>query len=268
MWMLRILCLFFSVAMMTDDIAFEAPLNEWKLPKSLKEFSGMTILPNGQIAMVQDEKGVIYFFDPDTGEVVDELKFKKKGDFEGITFLSGHFYVLQSDGHLFEVNATSKQERSYRLPFDADNDLEGITSDGRYLYVCPKENSGLYGAEANNKIIWQLDPRDFFLPPKAVISLSKSAYLKNTNKDRWKSIGFSGIAVHPTSGMFYVLSHRSHEVMVFSPDGEITTVWSYPKKLLPQAEAITFDHQGYLLIGSEAGKKKHGRLYRFSIKKR
>ncbi|NNF01493.1 MAG: hypothetical protein HKN22_02315, partial [Bacteroidia bacterium] len=81
-----------------------SPTAELKLDSDLREVSGLTIISDGHIASVQDEKGHIYILDAQTGKKIEKKKFAKDGDYEGIA--SGpnkSVFVVRSDGKLFRI---------------------------------------------------------------------------------------------------------------------------------------------------------------------
>ena len=79
-------------------------------------------------------------------------------------------------------------------------------------------------------------------------------------------MGFSGIAVHPKSKRYYVLSHRSKELLIFGEDEKLLKVIALDPKLFPQAEGICFSPEGTLFISTEATKKKKARILMFKPK--
>src|SRR5690606_38986530 len=67
------------------------------------EVSGIAYLGDDRIAAVQDEDGIIFIYDLNQSAIINEIKFGKPGDYEGIAIVSSSAYVLRSDGTIFEV---------------------------------------------------------------------------------------------------------------------------------------------------------------------
>ena len=71
-----------------------------KLPAILNEISGLTDIDNNYIACTQDELGIIFIVDVNTGKIREQYEFEAIGDFEGLTNVNGTFYILRSDGRI------------------------------------------------------------------------------------------------------------------------------------------------------------------------
>ncbi|WP_338238389.1 SdiA-regulated domain-containing protein [Persicobacter diffluens] len=235
----------------------------WSLPPELEEISGLCYVNSNNLAMVNDESGVIYIFNAQEGALIRSLEFKEKGDFEGITYHKSQFYVLRSDGKLYVVPEDGKGHKSYQLPFKLKNDLEGLTTDGKYLFIAPKGRSGMEGEKEKHKIIWRLSIDDLKQEPQKALKLKKSDF-EEKEGNGYKGVAFSGLAIHPITSDFYVLSHRSKHLVVFSQEGALKQLLKLDKEVFPQPEAICFDHMGNLFIATEAVGKQTAKLYRFS----
>ena len=100
---------------------------EWKLPKELKEISANVFVDDIRMACVQDNDGIIYIYNLQTEKFDDQIQFAGKGDFEGLALVRNTFYVLRSDGHLYEVQpqkGKSPLVKTYQLPLKAENETE------------------------------------------------------------------------------------------------------------------------------------------------
>ena len=89
-------------ASLAEAYQFDRPDAVIELDKELREISGLTIFDDQHLGAIQDEKGIMYKIDLDTGEIVGRERFADDGDFEGIERVGDIFYVLRSDGDLFE----------------------------------------------------------------------------------------------------------------------------------------------------------------------
>ncbi|MBN2717718.1 MAG: hypothetical protein JXX14_17845, partial [Deltaproteobacteria bacterium] len=58
-----------------EGYALSSPDHIAHLPKKLREASDVTAVSQNQVAMVQDEKGIIFLFDLRTDKVVRKIKF-------------------------------------------------------------------------------------------------------------------------------------------------------------------------------------------------
>ena len=79
---------------------FDQPDAHFKLKNALREISGLTLLDESRIGAVQDEDGKLYIINLETGEVEDDFKFNKDGDYEGVERVGDTLFVLSSSGDL------------------------------------------------------------------------------------------------------------------------------------------------------------------------
>ena len=87
-------------------------LNEAKLKlileDELNEISGISLTEDGkQIIGVADEKGILYFIDASTGEILKRLEFHKDGDYEDVELVGNDLFVLK-------ILFSSKKHRGVR----------------------------------------------------------------------------------------------------------------------------------------------------------
>src|SRR5687768_378355 len=79
---------------------FAHPDTVISLPPSLLEISGLGVLPDGRLAAVFDEEGVLFTLDAESGAILDERSFDGTGDYEGVEWAEGATWVLRSNGTL------------------------------------------------------------------------------------------------------------------------------------------------------------------------
>ncbi len=259
---------------------FEDPDDVFTLDKDLKEISGMTMMENGLLATVQDENGILYIIDPTSGEIVEQRKFGKDGDYEGLERGGGHLFILRSDGRVYVFDESIDEEfvgDSYDLDLVKGCDAEGIgyQADRERLLISCKERAGknLDGKKA----IFAYDPATQILTDEPVYLFDIEAFeasiedhpineaVRSVLQDHVDVSGFkpSGLAIHPRSGDLYVVSSVTKVVVRMDDAGQVTGMWDLPADLFPQPEAIAFGPDGDLFISSEAGNRKNATLVRF-----
>lgn len=242
-----------------------------RLPKVLKEISGLTVLDERHLAAVQDEKGSFFVIDYLTGAVQAEVDFGKGGDYEGIERVEDRLFILRSDGRLFEVEDWRAEdvavaERETALPRGCD--AEGLAYDvasGRLLIAC-KEKAGPEYALA--KAIYAFDLERGVRLEEPVCTIPTSAFIEAMRRQADEGVndwlrsflapaidlsGFkpSGVAVHPLTGSSYVLSSVRKAIVVLDRQGHMVEVLPLSKTLHEQPEGIAFLPNGDLFIASE-----------------
>src|SRR5205085_5956988 len=95
---------------------FEHPDIVLKLPGSLHEISGISFYKKSELACVQDEKGIIYFYNIKKDKLRNEIPFSKDEDYEGIANVNDTLYVLSSKGIIFEVDSVKEKGYSNSYP--------------------------------------------------------------------------------------------------------------------------------------------------------
>ena len=224
-----------------------SPTGVVELGDELREISGLTVLPNGLLGVVQDEAGVLYHLDPATGAVRSREAFQARGDFEGVEAVGRDVWVLQSNGDLTRLRpaGSSVDAVTFETNLAARNDAEGLAYDAgrnRLLIAC-KENPG--NGLRNVRAVYAFDVRTNRLDPTPVFTLDR------TRLDAEEPFKPSAIAVRPGSGDVYVLSSVRKALVVLAPDGTVRAVVALPEALYPQPEGIAFAADGTLYISNE-----------------
>lgn len=245
-----------------------------KLPERLKEISGLTWWADHQLAGVQDEDGYIFIIDTIQGKVVEQQKFQKDGDYEGITKVGKKLYIARSDGNLFKVKDFDEKDqktKEYETPLKVSNDVEGLcySKEHNELWLACKDRPGLdKGDHKNTRAIYRfkLDGKELKKKPKFLIDLKALTSLLNekygTDKKRWE-FRPSGLAVHPIEHQLYVLAHGGSLLVILSTEGELLDAHALSDKLFRQPEGIAFAPNGDLYISNE-GVQKRANILRFN----
>ncbi len=114
------------------------------LPPILLEISGITVIDSTYVACVQDENGMVFIFDLVKNEISDHFIFHYPGDYEGVAMVAGSFYVLRSDGTLFETRNDKPSVFTQQIvsPVGPPANYEGLCYDNRNnrLLIVPKNN--------------------------------------------------------------------------------------------------------------------------------
>ena len=241
-----------------------APSEIYKLPKELIEISGLSYYKANQLLCVQDEEAVAYVFDTKKKAVTQDFGFGGYGDFEGIEYVNGEIYALESNGNLSRFKPNPDSPGSVRVgrtktDLPKKTEVEGLGYDPKTkrLLIAVKKGKG-----SSDKTIYSFD-----LLNKAVfkdMSLNDEQ-LRGAGVDP-ETYEPSGIAVHPITGEWYILTSVGKRLLITSRQAKIIYSEPLDPDLFGQPEGICFAPDGELFIASEGGKKK-GTILRFAYRK-
>lgn len=267
--------------------SLQDPDQSFKMPKKLKEISGLGISEDGEsLVAVQDENGKLFFLNRYNGEVNMEVEFWKDGDYEGVEMVGATAWVVNSAGTLYEIKnpgAKNQEVEKYNFFLDEDNDVEGLAydrSNKRLLLACKakaghekayKHKKGIYAFSLATKTMGEepvyfvsLDSINSYLEKDpAIRKLEKVVEFFDPNSDF--DFSPSAIAIHPLTGDIYLTSSIGKLLLVLSPTGQIMHIEKLSKKVHPQPEGLCFDPIGTLYLSNE-GKGEDGMIYRFNYK--
>jgi uncharacterized protein YjiK len=249
---------------------FAHPDQVWDLPAELNEVSGNAFMAeNGHLMLVQDEQLGLYEFDPQTGRVVGTRSFGRPADIEGVTRRNGTWYMLESNGVLWEVLGDSL--RPIQTPFGAANNTEGLTYDARHVRFLIALKGEPARPLPDHRAVHSYDLASGTAAPFLDIDLRAisetqvgALRLADLSPKRAKKNGRpaksklpqlfepSAIAYDSVGGHSYLLSAKSALVAVYDSNAALRGVHALPSDIFPKAEGICFGKKGALYISSEA----------------
>lgn len=265
------------------------PAQIWKLPKSLVEISGVSFVDNQRLACVQDEKGIIYVFNLQAGEVESEINFGDDGDYEDIVVIENDAWVLKSNGTLYKVKdylqTAEPIVKKHPTVLTGKNNAEGLAYDpinNNLLIACKgypftdEKNGSRY------KAIYSFDPetKQIDLKPFLLISLDSIRYYQNYDamtrmgadiqafldpSEGDKTFQPSGIAIQPVTGNIFIPGSAGKLLLVLSREGKMLAMIKLNPGIFPQPEGICFSPDGTLYISNEGAGGK-GTILRFEVK--
>ncbi|HQY50889.1 MAG TPA: SdiA-regulated domain-containing protein [Ignavibacteria bacterium] len=239
------------------DLDSKDPL-KINVPRELVELSGITFTPDYRLFGMQDESGVIYQIDVSNGGVIKKFAIGNsvlKKDFEDIVFVDGYFYLLESNGDLYEFKEAGDQEYSeyklYETELSKSSDAEGLCYDPETnsLLIACKGSSGT--GEKNEKAVYSFSLSEKKLDPNPRFVIPISEVNNHFNP--------SGIERNPLTGSFFIIAANGSEIIEITKEGEIIDRHPLKDKIHPQPEGIAFSKDNQLLISSE-GKSGSGSI--------
>lgn len=229
----------------------ESPIEVAKLDNDLEEISGIAYSPEGQLACVQDEEGKLYWVAAASGDIQRVEKFAKDGDYEDLAFVGNDIFVLRSDGRLYHVPPPYTDAEKIDTELSTKNDTEGLCylKESHQLLIACKAKAGLDEKLSGKRAIYAFDiaKKQLSSQPYLLIDLDRLSALAG------REVPFepSGIAQHPMSNNFYIISSVGKLLIVLNQEGEIIHLQSLDRKGFKQPEGICFAPNGMLYISNE-----------------
>lgn len=268
----------------TTGYNFVSPDESVVLPNVVHEISGLTCIDSTIIACIQDEKGILFFYDLTKNEISREIKFFSKGDYEGIARVKDTIYVLRSDGTLYEIR-DYKSDSVIVTPYPTNvpsKDNEGLCYDNennRLLIAC-KEHTGKGDLSKDERYVFGFDLISKRLIEEPAFSFDihlLKEYANNHNinlprKEKKKGSAAepvlkfraSAISIHPVTDKIYILSAEDYLLFIFDRNGNIDQMVKLNAGLFNQPEGITFLENGDMLISNEGQGKAPATLRRLN----
>lgn len=256
-----------------------APDTTISLPAELREISGLAVSDDGaHLLAVNDEQGLIFYLNPNTGAVERTRTFGGAGDYEGIEVVGADVFVAKSNGDIVRIPESGEPE-TWPTTLDGDFNVEGLCYDSaqhRLLLAC-KGISGRGEAFKGKKAVYAFDlnTRKLNETPAFLINQAELARLKGSEAGLWtrlldffssdssaSAFGPSGLAVNPLDSNLYIVSFVGRTLAVVHSDGRLLHAERLDEHLFRQPEGLCFDREGRLYIASE-GRKRKGKLMRF-----
>ncbi|MBN2420623.1 MAG: hypothetical protein JXL81_14635 [Deltaproteobacteria bacterium] len=263
------------------------------MPDILHEISGITLIDQVSVACIQDEYGTVYIFDLVKKQIRREILFFNNGDYEGITRVGKKFFILRSDGILFEISddGSSRIEPKIYQTGIPGKDIEGLCYDNKEgrLLINHKSDMGKSSGYKNRSLVYGFDLRSGTVSEKPaynfdlfaitqfaldndVISPKKdknnSGKKKNKPKEAEPDIKLrpSAICIHPVTDKLFVVSAIENKLFIFNRNGTIENIEKLDKDIFNMPEGITFFQNGDMLISNE-GQNKRATILKFNYNK-
>ncbi len=245
------------------------------LPKKMEEISGMDYLGDGVLLCVEDEEGILYYYDTDQQKIIREINFKNSGDYEGVAHVGEEAYAIQSDGDLFCISLSGNDEteaKKISTPFKTHNDIEGISpghKPGEFYIVC-KGDPEVGGNKVRGRAIYRYTLENNSPGEIPLINFTSGEFREwlvahHLQPRRHMPFKPSGIAIHPVSGDIFIIASVGKLLVVMNKEGKCKGMAWLKRGLLSQPEGICFDEEGNLFISSE-GRGGTGYILKFGNK--
>lgn len=219
------------------------------LKKALREISGICYIGSGKLVAINDESGKLFSVDAGTGSY-EAFEFGKKGDYEDVVMVGDQYYVLRSDGHIFEVDASDyKVVNEYDYDFGKHTEFESLYYDEvlEQLVIICKE-CGRH-SESITAYRFDLAGKKFIPDPYFTITWKDVRRMAKNNQIECKP---SGAAIHPVTNKLFIIASVGKVFLECSREGVLEQVYAINTYHFQQPEGITFAPDGGMYISNEA----------------
>ncbi|MGV3686191.1 MAG: SdiA-regulated domain-containing protein [Daejeonella sp.] len=251
-----------------------------ELPLELAEISGITFLNDSVLVAIQDERGMLYYYNIAQGKIIKKQSFAGQGDYEDLVKVGNDVYVINSEGIISQIKdfeSSNPVLKTFTTPLGKDNDIEGLGYDSKTnrLLIAPKE----YGItkDKTSKHIYGFDLATMTFQKKPVYTLKLSEIekqfegdaLEESSKKFLKALGnenmnkvfrSSAITVNEKVGDIYILSSINGLIVILSPEGTIKRIIQLNGPEYKQPEGMAFSPNGKLYVSNEGGKSGIGNI--------
>jgi uncharacterized protein YjiK len=249
----------------------------YSVPPELNEISGISFVNDSLLVAIQDEEGILYFYDLAQEKVLRQYEFWKGKDYEDLAIVGNDLYVVSSSGTIYEIKnfdaERAPKANVYKTGLSEENNIEGLAYDKKNnrLLLGIKDQS--LDKNEDQKDIYSFDLSTKTFNPKAVYSIRltevenyfKGDEIEEVSKKLLKALGnqnlnevfrTSALNFNPLDGNLYVLSSMNNIVAVLNEQGKIIKILELDGKEFIQPEGLAFNTKGKLFISNEGRNKK------------
>jgi uncharacterized protein YjiK len=239
----------------------EDSLEQWKLPKRLRELSGLALTPDDRLFAVNDEKAVIYELDYRQGKIVKAFALGDPiahADFEGIAYLDGLIYVVTSNGLVYVAAEGNDGEHVNFEIYETGRgdfcEIEGLSPDLQCAALLISCKQSWTKGDEGKFAIFAWSPATRSVLQDREIAIPEQEIADRIGKKRVRP---TAIVVDPETGNLLGVAGPQRAIFELAPNGELIDAIILPlAKRHRQAEGIEITRDGNLLIADEGGKKK------------
>jgi len=260
---------------------FSSPSENFVLDRSLNEISGLSYdSENHSFITIDDESGNFYKLDGTNLITTKRTKFYKKGDYEAIEKVGHKIYVCRSSGNIYVYDTLTKNTEVLKNNLNSSNDIEGLCYESQsntLLIACKGQPLNKLTGSKNQKCVYQFDLSKNELDPNPYLSITDEALItfvnnqqtklskskQNKRLNKVKNFSPSGIAIHPSTNDFYIISAKESIVIILDKNKNLKNIQFLNSKLIPQPEGIAFGKNQDLYIATE-GKGFSGKIFKFT----
>jgi uncharacterized protein YjiK len=225
--------------------------SHFELPGRLDEISGLAMTSDGRMFTHDDERGRVYELDPKAGKIIKMFSLGKpsiRGDFEAIAIVGERFFMMTSDGLLYEFREAGAGEQT---PYQVTDTELGSVCEVEGLDYDPQAEALLIACKVSvvsDALVVHRLALDPSRDPLPSIRIPREG-LRPTGL----GVDFapSAIVVDP-DGTLLLASARTEALVEVDRDGHVLAGVHLSHDRHPQAEGLAFGLDGTLYISDEA----------------
>ncbi len=241
--------------------------SRWELPRRYREVSGLALSPDGRLFAHNDELAIIFQINLQTGDLIKAFAMGDRsaaGDFEGIAIAEGRFYLVTSDGRIYESQEGEDGDRllynTYGTSAGRACEIEGLAynPDTRNLIMMCKtlHAESLHGTITLFK--WSLQTHT--MAPDSILSIPLLRITSRIENDEFNP---SGIVRDPRTGRLLIVAARQAAIIEVSPSGGVIATHEFRNRDHRQLEGIELTTDGRLVLADEGRNgRAHVTVYR------
>lgn len=226
---------------------------------ALYEISGVCFYPkDSSVFAISDGNGYLFKIHLTKNFITQRWYFDKPHDFEDVFYKDSVFYVLASNGNIYELKFSNKGDtiRAQTTIFDStrkkENEFESLYYDPQKKYfvmICKNCESD----KKKEVSAWGYYPENGEFV-SSVFKIKADEIAKKTGEKKLK-FKPSAATINPLTGDLWILSSANEMLVVTDRDGNVKQAYKLNPSIFTQPEGITFTPSGDLIISNEAGNK-------------
>jgi len=241
---------------------------QFKLPKVLREISGLTLDDDARLYGHNDEQAIVYLIDYRAGQVLQRfgLEGGLEADLEGIAWLDGRLFMTTSRGRLYEFPAGAPDTVvAYEVHTDGlDCEVEGLTRSVDHNALIGACKNRPDDKQALHFHRWQ--PGDAQWSEEPTMKIKRSTFdtlFERMGIPRPEKFQPTAITSTPSGNLLFIAGPQKL-LMEITPRGMPLAVARLDATMHRQPEGIAITSEGTLIIADEGdnrgSSKSRGRL--------
>ena len=230
---------------------FSHPAEVIKLPKELKEVSGIRFINDSMLVMISDSKPDIFFYNIRQEAIVKQIRVGSRGDFEDIAVSGERIFVIQSNGVLWTVGQYNESPTltADSLPLQQPFEIEGLSTNkkGDSLFLAAKywHQDDLVPSGMLPVWGWSLSEKKRSEKP---ILLVPDKVSSSKGQQEFHTSGI--LPVYP-EGRWLLISTNNKFIVQMNTAGQVDTLIKLDEDVFVKPEGIAFSPDGNLYISNE-----------------